>query len=142
MASCPPEVRLALEDVAVAYAHAADSLDDPGDVCALFVEQGVYDLSGVGFPRLVGHDAIRGFFERSFAAMAAQAHYLSNFAVTRWSGERASLRAYVRAMGHYREGGRITVHARYYFDLVLVEGAWKIETFSLDALLPVESEAV
>jgi ketosteroid isomerase-like protein len=125
-AACPVEDRLAIEDLLVAYAHAVDSLHDLDGICDVFVEDAVFDLSGIGFPSLHGHAEIRGFFADTFAAMAAQAHYLTNFAITAHDGDTASIRAYVTGMG------------RYYFDVVRTAAGWKAARYMMDFLIPPE----
>lgn len=138
-ATCPIEDRLALEDLLIAYAHAVDSLEDIDGILAVFTQDAEFDLSGIGFPTLRGHAQIAAFFTDTFAAMQAHAHYLSNFAVTAYDGETASVRAYVTGMGRYRAGGGITVHGRYYFDLVRTATGWKARRYTMDFLIPPES---
>ena len=139
MIQCPVEDRFAIQDVMVAYAHAVDSLHDLDGICDVFVEDAVFDLSGIGFPSLVGHEQIRGFFADTFEAMSAHAHYLTNFAITAYDGETASIRAYVIGMGKYKAGGGITVHGRYYFDVVKTPAGWKAKRYTMDFLIPLES---
>ena len=135
---CPLEDRLAIQDLLVAYAHGLDSLENVDALLDLFVEDAVFDLSGVGFSRLQGHASIRRFFEDTFAAIAAQAHYLSNFAITAYAGDRASIRAYVTGMARYKAGGGITVHGRYYFYVVRTAMGWKAVQYRMDFLIPPE----
>lgn len=135
---CSFEDRQAIQDLLVAYAHGLDSLEDIDALLDLFVEDAVFDLSGVGFGRLQGHAAMRKFFEDTFAAMTAQAHYLSNFAITACMGDRASIRAYVTGMARYKAGGRITLHGRYYFDVVRTASGWKAARYTMDFLIPPE----
>ncbi|WP_198045916.1 nuclear transport factor 2 family protein, partial [Novosphingobium aquimarinum] len=87
MAQCPIDDRLAIQDLVIAYAHAVDSLHDVEGICDVFVEDAVFDLSGINFPNLNGHGEIGKFFEDTFAAMSAHAHYLTNFAITAYDGE-------------------------------------------------------
>lgn len=140
---CPVEDRLAIQDLLIAYAHAVDSLHDLDGICAVFTEDAVFDLSGINFPSLHGHAGIRKFFEDTFAGMAAHAHYLTNFAITGYEGGavgcRASIRAYVIGMGKYKAGGGITVHGRYYFDVIRTEAGWKAEKYTMDFLIPIEA---
>ncbi len=136
--TCPIEDRLAIQDLLIAYAHAVDSLHDIDGICALFTEDADFDLSGINYPRVRGHDGIREFFAGVFAGMAHHAHYLTNFAVTAYAGDRATMRAYVIGMGRFKEGGGITVHGRYYFDVVRTADGWKAERYTMDFLIPVE----
>lgn len=137
--ACSVEDRLAIQDVLVAYAHAVDSLHDIDGICDVFVEDAVFDLSGIGFPSLNGHAEIRGFFADTFAAMSAHAHYLTNFAITAYDGDTASIRAYVIGMGKYKAGGGITVNGRYYFDVVRTAAGWKARRYTMDFLIPPEA---
>ena len=134
--ACPPDDRRAIEDLLIAYAHAVDSLHDLDGICAVFTEDAVFDLSGINYPSLKGHAEIRGFFANVFEAVAHQAHYLSNFAITSYEGDRASVRAYVTGMAKYKAGGGITVHGRYYFDVVRTPQGWKAKNYTMDFLIP------
>ena len=136
MTGIPIEDRLAIEDLLVAYAHAIDTMGDIDPVLAVFTEDAVYDLSGIGLSTLRGHDAIRGFCATVFANMAHQAHYLSNFAVTAYQGDTASMRAYVTGIGRGKDGSSGHVHGRYYFDLVRTAAGWKAARYSMDFLMP------
>jgi len=136
MTACPLEDRLAIQDLLIAYAHAVDSLHDIDGIRDVFVEDAVFDLSGIGFPALNGRDEIGKFFEDTVAAMSAHAHYLTNFVITDYDGDTASIRAYVTGMGRYKAGGGITVHGRYYFDVVRSGAGWKAVRYTMDFLIP------
>lgn len=138
MVDCPIEDRLAIQDLLIAYAHAVDSLHDVQGICDVFVEDAVFDLSGINFPSLNGTAEIGKFFEDTFAAMSAHAHYLTNFAITAYDGDTASIRAYVIGMGKYKAGGGITVNGRYYFDVVRTDAGWKARRYTMDFLIPPE----
>lgn len=136
MASCPIEDRLAIEDLVISYATAVDSLSDLDGLCAVFTEDADFDLSGIGLPRGKGHGAIRGFFENVFASMSHHAHHISNFAITAYDGDTASARAYVIGLGLQKSGAQITVHGRYYFDVVRTDAGWKARAYHMDYLMP------
>lgn len=136
MAACPIEDRLAIQDLLIAYADAVDSLHDLDGICDVFVQDAEFDLSGIGFPSLKGHGEIRKFFEDTFDRMSAHAHYLTNFAITAYDGDTASVRAYVIGMGTYKVGGGITVHGRYFFDVKRTEAGWKAWRYSMNFLIP------
>ncbi|RZF63198.1 nuclear transport factor 2 family protein [Sphingomonas populi] len=136
MSACPVEDRLALQDLVVAHAQGVDSLHDLDGICAVFTPDAVFDLSGIGFPSVSGHAGIRSFYAAAFEAMAAQAHYVSNFAVTAYGGDTASIRSYVTGMGRYKAGGGITIHGRYYYDAVRTGSGWKATRFTMDFLIP------
>lgn len=136
MARCPIEDRMAIEDLLIAYAAAVDSVSDPDDVCALFTEDADFDLSGIGLPRGKGHAAIREFFGNVFASTRHSAHHLSNFTITAYQDDTASARAYVIGIALQKDGTKITVHGRYYFDLVRTATGWKARHYHMDFLLP------
>ncbi|MFM5886210.1 MAG: nuclear transport factor 2 family protein [Novosphingobium sp.] len=136
MSACPIEDRLAIEDLLIAYCTAVDSLSDIDAVCAVFTPDADFDLSGIGLPRLAGHDGIRGFFTGVFADMTHHAHYLSNFAITAYDGSRASARAYVIGMGRSRDGNAVTVNGRYFFDVVRTADGWKASRYTMNFMMP------
>jgi ketosteroid isomerase-like protein len=136
MTACPIEDRLALQDLTIAYAHAVDSMHDIDGIAACFTEGADYDLSGVGMPKVEGRAGIRALFTSIFEANAHHAHYLSNFAVTAYGGDTASVRTYVRGMGRGRDGSEIIVHGRYYFDAVRSAEGWLFDRYSIDFLMP------
>ena len=138
MTECPIEDRLAIQDLLIAYAHAVDSLSDIDGICAVFTEDADFDLSGINYPHKRGHAGIREFFEEVFAGMAHHAHYLTNFAITAYAGDTASIRAYVIGMGRGKDGGAITVHGRYYFDVTRTDAGWKATRYTMDFLIPPE----
>jgi len=136
MASCPIEDRIAIEDLLISYATAVDSVSDIDGICAVFTEDADFDLSGIGLPRGKGHGAIREFFGNVFAGTSHHAHHLSNFTITAFAGDTASARAYVIGIGLQKDGTRITVHGRYYFDVVRTSAGWKANHYHMDFLLP------
>lgn len=136
MNGCPFEDHLALQDLVVSHAHGVDSLYDLDGICAVFTPDAVFDLSGIGFPTLTGHEEIRAFYASTFEAMSAHAHYVSNFAVTAYYGDTASIRSYVTGMGRYKASGGITVHGRYYYDVARTPAGWKATRFTMDFLIP------
>ncbi len=137
MIACPIADRVALENLTIAYAHAVDSLSDIEGVVACFTEDADYDLSGIGFPNVAGRTGIREFFAATFAANSHHAHFLSNFAITAYGGDTASVRTYVRGMGRGKDGSSIEVHGRYYFDAVRTSEGWLFARYTMDFLLPV-----
>ncbi len=136
MIKCPIEDRLEIEDLMVAYCTAVDSLSDIDAICAVFTEDGVLDLSGIGLPKKHGHSGIREFFAGVFADMTNHAHYLTNFAMTSYEGERASARAYIIGIGRAKDGNEVTVNGRYYFDVVRTAAGWRTSRYSMDFMMP------
>ncbi|MCY1673052.1 nuclear transport factor 2 family protein [Novosphingobium sp. SL115] len=133
---CPIEDRLAIQDLMVAYAHAVDSMNDIDAICDVFTEDAVFDLSGIGLAALEGHGGIRNFFTNVFANMAHHAHYLTNFAVTAFDGDTATMRAYVIGMGTGKDGSSVTVNGRYYFNVARTAAGWKATRYTMDFLMP------
>jgi ketosteroid isomerase-like protein len=136
MVACPIEDRIAIEELLIAYADAVDSVSDLDGICAVFTEDADFDLSGIGLPRGKGHGAIRDFFGGVFERTSHHAHHLSNFKITAYGGDTASARAYVIGIGLQKDGSKITVHGRYYFDLVRTAAGWKASHYHMDFLLP------
>lgn len=134
--NCPIEDRLAIQDLMIAYAHAVDTIGNIDGILDVFTEDAVFDLSGIGLTPQVGHDGIRAFFTNVFANMAHHAHYLTNFAVTAYDGDTASMRAYVIGMGQGKDGSSVTVNGRYYFDVRRTENGWKATRYTMDFLMP------
>ena len=137
MTPCPIEDRIAIAELLIAYAHAVDSMHDLDGICDVFLPGAVFDLSGIGMQAFHGHDGIRSFYTQVFGAMAHQAHYLSNIAITAYAGDTASARAYVTGMALGKDGNAVRVHGRYYVDVVRTSVGWKVQTLSMDFLLPV-----
>ena len=136
MTACPIEDRLALEDLTLAYAHTVDSMTDVEGIAQCFTEDADYDLSGIGMAHVAGRAGIREFFSGIFAANAHHAHYLSNFAVTAYGGDTASVRTYVIGMARGKDGSEIVVHGRYYFDAVRTAEGWRFARYTMDFLIP------
>lgn len=136
MTDCPIEDRLAIEDLMIAYCTGVDTLHDIDAICAVFTEDGVLDLSGIGLPKKLGHAGIREFFTGVFADMTHHAHYLTNFAMTAFAGDRASARAYIIGMGRAKDGNTVTVNGRYYFDVVRTAAGWKATRYTMDFMMP------
>jgi ketosteroid isomerase-like protein len=134
--NAPIEDRLAIEDLLVSYCTAVDSLHDIDAICAVFTEDASFDLSGIGMPAKHGHAGIREFFGAVFGGMTHHAHYLTNFALTSFEGDRASARAYIIGMGRSKDGGSVTVNGRYYFDVVRTAAGWKATRYTMDFLMP------
>jgi ketosteroid isomerase-like protein len=134
--ACPIEDRLALEDLTIAFAHAVDSMHDLDGIAACFTENADYDLSGIGMASVVGRSGIRELYTGFFAANAHHAHYLSNFAVTAYGGDTASVRTYVVGMARGKDGSAMAVHVRYYFDAVRTGDGWQFSRYWPDFLVP------
>ncbi|MFN3424083.1 MAG: nuclear transport factor 2 family protein [Novosphingobium meiothermophilum] len=137
---CPIEDRLAIQDLMIAYAHAVDTVSDIDAVLEVFTEDAVFDLSGIGLAPQHGHEGIRAFFTNVFANMAHHAHYLTNFALTGYDGDTASMRAYVIGMGIGKDGKDVTVNGRYFFEVRRTDAAahrgWKATRYTMDFLMP------
>lgn len=133
---CPVEDRLAINDLAVAYAYAVDDIGNSDSVANLFVEDGVYDVTGFGLGEFAGREAIRAFFDGAFAGMAHNAHMLSNFRMLEFAGDSAVAEAYIHAFSEGRDGQLLDLKALYRFDVARVADAWKIARFAMKLLIP------
>jgi ketosteroid isomerase-like protein len=136
MQNVPIEDRLAINDLMIAYCTAVDGLSDVEAVCAVFTEDAVFDLSGIGLPKMEGHAGIRDFFSGVFADMSHHAHYLTNFAMTAYDGDSAAARAYIIGMGRAKDGNEVTVNGRYYFSVRRTEQGWKATRYTMDFMMP------
>ncbi|MEY2925531.1 MAG: hypothetical protein RL367_8 [Pseudomonadota bacterium] len=132
----PVEDRRAINDLLIAYCTGVDSLGDIDAILAVFAEDAVFDLSGIGLPNVVGHAGISGFFAGVFADMSHHAHYLTNFAMTAYTGDTASARAYIMGMGRAKDGNEVTVYGRYYFDVKRTCTGWKATRYTMDFMMP------
>lgn len=136
MMLAPIEDRIAIEDLIIAFAHAVDSMHDLEGIAACFTEDADFDLSAIGMAKVIGQDAIKGFYAGCYATNSHFAHYISNFALTAFDGDTASARVYVTGLSKANDGGGMTVNGRYYFDLVRTTAGWKANRYTLDFLLP------
>ena len=136
MTDCPVADRLAIEDLAVAYAYAVDSIGESEGVANLFTEDGVYDVSGFGLGEFAGRAAIRGFFDDAFEAMASNAHMLSNFRIADYRAETATAEAYMHAYSLGKDGKLLDLKALYRLDVARTADGWKIARFTLRLLMP------
>lgn len=130
------EDRLALQDLLTAYCTAVDSLSDMEGMLNCFTDDAIFDLGGIGLPRFVGREQIRGFFSQVFAGMTDHGHFNTNLAVDTLDGDKASCRAYVMGMGASRDGNSVLVYVRYFLDCVRTSDGWKISKFGESALMP------
>ena len=136
MTRCPIEERVALQDLMTDYCYAVDALDDVEALLSLFTEDAVLDFSGIGLPVMRGRDALRGFFTSVFADMTHHTHYISNFRLVSYDGDRATMRAYVQGMGVSKSGNEVLVHVRYRMDCVKQCSDWKCKTYWIEKGMP------
>jgi ketosteroid isomerase-like protein len=130
------EDRMAINDLLVSFAYAADALGDGEAISALFTEDAVYDLTGFGLSEFTGRPAIRDFFRTSFAATQRNVHFISNIKVHTSDSTSAVASCYVHAFSHTLVGGRMDLRARYDVDLRKVGDGWKFSRMGI-AVLPV-----
>lgn len=133
---CPVADRLALEDLTIAYCSAVDAIGNAAGVQALFTADAIYDLTGVGLGQYAGAEAIGTFFSGAFPSMAHNAHYASNFVVTAYAGNAASVTSYVHAYSLGHDGAMVDVRARYSFDCTRDGDSWKIARLAIAMLIP------
>ncbi len=136
MRHCPVEDRLGIEDLAIAYCTAVDTIGDIDGVCALFADDAVYDLTTLGLGEVRGRKGIADFFAGAFPTMAHNAHALSNFAIVSYAGDTASARAYVNAISQGTDGSEMALRARYYFDVARGGAGWLITRLGMEFLIP------
>ena len=130
------EDKAAIEDGLKAYCTAVDSLSDMDGMLKCFTEDAVLDLSGIGLPKFVGHEQIRGFFAQVFKDMSHHAHFATNVVVNRLVGDEAKVTAYVMGIGKAYSGLSVLVYVKYWLEFVRTKEGWKMKHFSEAAMMP------
>ena len=136
MTTLPVEERFALQDLMTAYCYAVDDLEDLDPLLDLFTDDAVLDFSDIGLPEMAGKATFRQFYEGVFADMTHHTHYLTNFRVDAYTGDSATLRAYVQGLGRAKDGNEVLVHVRYRMNCTRVGGSWKITRYEILAGMP------
>lgn len=136
MTTCPIEERIALQDLMTDYCYAVDGLNDVDELLALFTEDAVLDFSDIGLPAMHGRAEHRKFYEGVFADMSHHTHYISNFRLVSYDGEKAVMRSYVQGLGRSKDGNEVLVHVRYRMDCVKQSGAWKCAAYYIYGGMP------
>lgn len=134
------EDRFALEEVLQNYYAAVDSMHDVDGIIDCFVEDGVFDLSGLGLSRLEGHAAIRAFFEGVFKDTANHSHHVSNFRVKSLGENDATARGYVIGKAEGKAGEQVLVYCYYNIEYRRTAQGWKMTLFDEGALIPFGSQ--
>ncbi len=130
------EDRLAIQDLLVDFAYAADALGDGEAIAALFADDATYDLSALGMRVYSGRPAIRDFFRASFAATDRNVHFIGNIKLRSSDATSAQASAYVHAFSHLKDGSKIDVRALYDVDLGKADNGWKFSRMQV-SILPV-----
>lgn len=134
------EDRFALQDVLSAFCNAVDSLEDMEGLLNCFLEDAVFDLTGIGLARQAGHAEIRNFFAQVFKDMSHHAHLSANFTVDRLEGDQSTCRAAVLGTGATHDGRTVLVYVRYFLDYVRTPSGWRIKRLGEAALMPLPQE--
>lgn len=133
----PVEERFELEDALINYCTMVDSLSDIDGIVDCFADDAILDLSGLQLDVYQGSDAIRGFYAKVFETMSHHMHTMSNFYVTAYDGDTASIRAYIAGMGRSQTGTDVLVHVYYDLDLEKsADGQWRFTRFYEAPQLP------
>lgn len=130
------EDRLAIQDLFIGFAYAADALGDGEAIAAFFTDAAAYDLSAIGMQAYAGRAEIAEFFRGSFAATERNVHFVGNIKVHSADAAGAVASAFVHAFSHLKDGNKIDVRARYDVDLRRADDGWKFSRMQL-AILPV-----
>jgi len=136
MPQCPIEERIALQDLMTDYCYAVDGLQSVDELLALFTEDAVLDFSDIGLPAMHGRAAHRQFYDGVFADMSHHTHYISNFRLVSYDGDKAVMRSYVQGLGRSKDGNEVQVHVRYRMDCVKQAGEWKCAAYYIYAGMP------
>ena len=129
MTRIPVEERIALQDLMTEYCYAVDKLTDVGELLDLFTEDAVLDFSDIGLPAMPGKATFKKFYDGVFADMSHHTHYISNFRVDSYAGDKATTRAYVQGLGRAKDGNEVLVHVRYRMDCVKTAAGWKCSKY-------------
>ena len=132
----PAEVRIALQDVMTDYCYAVDRLDHVDELLDLFTVDAVLEFSTIGLATMHGRTRWEPFYREVFAGMSHHTHYISNFRLERWTGDAASIRAYVQGLGRAKDGNEVHVHVRYRMDCVRRDGHWRIARYEIHPGMP------
>lgn len=136
MAQPPIEERIALQDLMTDYCYAVDKLTDVEELLDLFTDDAVLDFTGVGLRKMGGKSEFKQFYDEVFADMSHHQHYISNFRVESYDGDKAVMRAYVQGLGRARDGNEVLVHVRYRMDCVKVADQWKCQKYWINSAMP------
>jgi SnoaL-like domain len=135
MTEVPIDDRIALQDLMIGYYYAVDRLITE-EVLDWFTDDAVLDLSGVGLEIMSGKPVIGAYYEHMLVNVSHTTHYISNFAVEAYAGDRATFRAYIEGLGRMNDGNEIHGHSRGWMDCVKLGGTWKCREFRLRQVMP------
>lgn len=130
------EDRQALQDLLSSYLNALDNMSDVELLLGYFTKDGVFDMTGLGYPRFEGTAALREFLTGVFAGMANSAHYAANFKVNILEQDSAYAQTHAIGIGLPVEGERLEFYVQYLLDFERVESTWKIKSLRGLPLMP------
>lgn len=136
MAHAPLDERIALQDLMTAYCWAVDNIGDVDGVLNIFTEDAVLDFSAIGLPAMHGRAEVKKFYESVFADMTHHTHYISNFKLSAYDGDTATMHAYVQGLGRAKDGNEVLVHVRYRMDCVKKNNIWKCQKYWITPGMP------
>ena len=130
------EDRQALQDLLSTYLTALDKMSDLDLLLDCFTEDGVFDMTDLGYPRFEGKALLREFFIGVFAAMDNSAHYAANFKVNSLEQNLASAQTHAIGIGLPVDGDRVEFYVQYLLDFERVDSIWKIKSLRGQPLIP------
>ncbi|MEZ5656423.1 MAG: nuclear transport factor 2 family protein [Sphingobium sp.] len=136
MAQPSLEERIALQDLMTDYCYAVDKLKDVDALLDLFTDDAVLDFSDIGLPAMPGKETFKKFYDAVFADMSHHTHYISNFRVESYDGDKAVMRAYVQGLGRAKDGNEVHVHVRYRMECVKRGGGWLCSRYEILTGMP------
>ena len=89
-----------------------------------------------GLPVMPGKAEFKTFYDGVFADMTHHQHYISNFRVESYDGDKATMRAYVQGLGRAKDGNQVHVHVRYRMQCVRTGAGWKCRKYDILAGMP------
>ena len=131
------EDRQAIQDRLSTYLTALDRMTDIELLLSCFTDDGVFDMTDLGYPSVQGKPALREFFNDVFVRMANSAHYAANFMVNSLEQDRASAQTHVMGIGLPVEGDRVEFYVQYLLEYERINLAWKIKSLRGLPLMPV-----
>lgn len=135
MVDMPIEDRLAIHELINRYAFYCDTAQADA-VVDLFMDDGVFDETSLGFPLNVGTAALREVFTMGVQVMK-QSHHMTTWLIEEFDGDTAGGICYVHAECQVAATGRPYQVDAYYRDVYAkIDGNWRFRSRVLTPLLP------
>ncbi|MGE3619396.1 MAG: nuclear transport factor 2 family protein [Acidimicrobiia bacterium] len=117
--------RAEIQELTGRYALCVDTQDVEGMV-GLWTDDGAFDASATGLPRIEGIDAIRRFFESTGPNARSRCHLMANLVLDEIDGDRARGTCYFSSELVTLSGARLATKGYYEDDYARVDGRWRL----------------